>query len=123
MKLKNYFKAVIVLILFTNSIFSQTSGNNDFTGKYQLDMQFVQLIHEGGNKYIAKFYEECSFTTKTGTVNEKGILEIPFVGENQMQKMFIKKTKNQIKIWNSDNSPMMQKCNGATLAGTYEKRE
>jgi hypothetical protein len=36
--------------------------------------------------------------------------------------MFIQKTDTQIKIWNSNNSPMMQKCNGATLAGIYEKR-
>ena len=85
-------------------------------------MQFVQLIKKGANKYVAKFTDDCELTTKVGTMNDEGILKIPFLGENQMQYMFIQKTDTQIKIWNSNNSPMMQKCNGATLAGIYEKR-
>lgn len=115
---------LILSIIFTGqAIYAQSDSKHDFAGKYQSDMQFVQLIPEGTNKYIAKFTEDCELTTKVGTVNDKGVLEIPFLGENQMQHMFIKKTGNEIKIWNSDNSPMMQACNGATLAGIYEKRK
>ncbi len=120
MKQFKFFIVLVAIIFFSETIKAQSS---DFSGKYQLDMQFVQLKHEGGNKYIAVFSEDCELTTKIGTVNKNGVLEIPFEGENQMQTMFIKKMKNQIKIWNSNNSPMMQKCNGATLVGTYEKRE
>ncbi|MCF1191744.1 hypothetical protein LRR18_09115 [Mangrovimonas sp. AS39] len=122
MKAKSFI--LILSILFAGqAIYAQSDSKNDFSGKYQSDMQFVQLIPEGINKYIAKFTEDCELTTKVGTVNDKGVLEIPFLGENQMQHMFIKKTGNEIKIWNSDNSPMMQACNGATLAGIYEKRK
>ena len=116
------FKFFIALILFF-SITNSVMGQSNFSGKYQLDMQFVVLKHEGGAKYLAVFSGDCKLTTKVGTVNKNGVLEIPFEGENQMQTMFIKRTGKAIKIWNSDNSPMMQKCNGATLAGTYEKRE
>jgi len=122
MKLVKNLIGLLVLMLFSSSLFSQNHDNHNFTGKYQSDMQYVQLIHEGGNKFIAKFTGDCDITTKEGTVNNEGVLEIPFVGENQMQTMFIRKGKNGIVIKNSDNSPMMQKCNGATLAGIYEKR-
>ena len=119
MKQFKFFIVLAAIIFFSEIIMAQSSG---FTGKYQLDMQFVQLKHEGGNKYIAVFSEDCELTTKVGTV-KNGVLEIPFEGENQMQTMFIKKSNNGIKIWNSSNSPMMQKCNGATLAGIYESRK
>ena len=119
MKQFKFYFVLVTIILFSETIMAQSSG---FTGKYQLDMQFVQLKHEGGNEYKAIFSEDCEFTTKIGVV-KNGVLEIPFEGESQMQTMFIKKTNNGIKIWNSNNSPMMQKCNGATLAGIYEKRE
>ena len=122
MKAKNLLLFLSVLVM-GQMTFSQDDSKHNLSGKYQLDMQFVELISKGSNKYIAKFTEDCNLTTKEGTLNDKGVLEIPFLGENQMQYMFIQKTKNQIKIWNSSNSPMMQKCNGATLAGVYEKRE
>ncbi len=115
--------ALFVILLSSSIMFSQSKSKADFSGKYQADMQFVQLIPKGENKFIAKFTGDCELTTKVGVINKKGVLVIPFLGENQEQHMFIERTKNQIKIWNSDNSPMMAKCNGATLAGTYEKRE
>ena len=116
------FLLIISMIFIGQAVNSQNSKSKNLEGKYQSDMQFVELIKKGANKYVAKFTEDCELTTKVGTVNEEGILEIPFLGENQMQYMFIQKTANQIKIWNSNDSPMMQKCNGATLAGIYEKR-
>ena len=93
-----------------------------FSGKYQLDMQFVNLINMGGNRYKAVFSGDCELTTKTGTVNRNGVLEIPFVGENQMQKMMIRLRRNSIEITNTSDSPMMGLCRGATLAGIYSKR-
>lgn len=121
MKARNFI-LMLSVILIGQVMYAQSDAKHDFAGKYQSDMQFVQLIPEGTNKYIAKFTKDCELTTKVGTVNDEGVLEIPFLGENQMQYMYIKKTGNEIKIWNSDNSPMMQACNGATLAGVYEKR-
>ena len=118
MKQFNFFIGLITIFVMSNTMM----GQSNFTGKYQLDMQFVTLKHEGGDKYIAVFTEECELTTKIGTI-KNGVLEILFEGENMMQTMFVKKTNTGIKIWNSSDSPMMQKCNGATLAGTYEKRE
>ena len=121
MKTRNFI--LILLGIFVGQVmYAQSSTKDYLAGKYQSDMQFVQLIKKGPNQYIAKFTEDCELTTKVGTVSENGVLKIPFEGENQMQYMYIQKTDNQIKIWNSDNSPMMQKCNGATLAGIYEKR-
>ncbi len=102
---------------------SNNSSNIYFSGRYQLDMQFVNLISLGANKYRAVFSGDCELTTKTGTVNNNGILEIPFVGENQMQKMMIRRRRNNsIEITNTSNSPMMGLCRGATLAGIYAKR-
>ena len=97
-------------------------GNINFSGRYQLDMQFVNLINMGGNKYRAVFSGDCELTTKTGTINYNGILEIPFVGENQMQKMMIRSRRSSIEITNTSNSPIMGLCRGSTLAGIYSKR-
>lgn len=112
-----------MLLLIGPPMFSQNSEAMKFKGKYQLDMQFIELVPQDGNNMIAIFSGDCELTTKMGKFNDKGILEIPFLGENQMQTMFIEKTGSQIKIWNSSNSPMMGLCNGSTLAGTYEQRE
>ncbi len=101
---------------------NNNSTNINFSGRYQLDMQFVNLINIGGNKYRAVFSGDCELTTKTGTVNYNGVLEFPFVGENQMQKMMIRLRRNSIEITNTSNSPMMGLCRGATLAGIYSKR-
>ncbi len=98
------------------------SSNVDFNGKYQLDMQHVQLVNVGGNRYKAIFFGDCELTTKTGTVNYKGELEIPFEGENMMQKMIVRKRSNGIEIRNTSNSPMMGLCKGSTLAGFYTRR-
>jgi len=101
---------------------NNNSGNINFSGRYQLDMQFVNLINMGGNRYRAVFTGDCELTSKTGTVNYDGVLEIPFAGENQMQKMMIRLRSNSIEIRNTSNSPMMGLCRGATLAGIYSKR-
>ena len=101
---------------------NNNSGNINFSGRYQLDMQFVNLINMGGNRYRAVFTGDCELTSKTGTVNYDGVLEIPFAGENQMQKMMIRLRRNSIEITNTSNSPMMGLCRGATLAGIYSKR-
>ena len=106
-------------------LYSRQSSNSipqfNFSGVYRYKMQYVQLTPVGRNRYTARFFGDCILSTQNGTVNNNGVLEIPFSGSNRQERMMIRPVQGGIEIRNTSNTPVQSRCRGKTLEGRYTR--
>jgi hypothetical protein len=95
----------------------------DFTGVFELwsgNNQFMELVKTGTNRYKAVFTGNCRAETLEGSVNSRGVLEIPLRGGFN-DKIEVSRQGSQLKVYVTNRNVIRKACGNYNIDGLYNR--
>ena len=118
--MKNLQKLTIVLVLlFSVSLFAQRETFWDGTYKMDYGNQTMKIVSDGGSYYKAYFSGECNVNSTIDGKADKYSLIFPMTGGNEGDHIKITRRGNKLDVNIKGDRTIRDICGGGTLEGTY----